>query len=221
MKYDSIFDVVGRIMVGPSSSHTAGACRIAFLAHEILGGIPEHAQIFLHGSFAETYRGHKSDVAIIGGLLGWKSNNEQIPFSFDAAKVQNMEFSFHTTDLGPDYHPNSIKLLLSRGNQILNLIGSSIGGGNILIKEIDGMQAGFNGDMPTLIEVHKDQPGMMAKITACIAEFGLNVSEMHLSRNIRKKVALSWIEFRDPLPNKLKEKLERIPEITQVRIINV
>ncbi|MHA1520707.1 MAG: L-serine ammonia-lyase, iron-sulfur-dependent subunit beta [Promethearchaeota archaeon] len=221
MKYDSIFDVVGRIMVGPSSSHTAGACRIAYMAHKIWGGRPKKADIYLHGSFAETYRGHKSDVAIIGGLLGWKSDNERIPFSFQAAHEKGLKFTFHTTDLGPNYHPNSIKIVLTDGSKNLIVIGSSIGGGNILIKEINGMQAGFDGDLPTLIEVHRDKPGIIAKITGAIALFGMNVSEMHLTRNIRKKVAMSWIEFQNPIPEDLKKVLEKVPEIQQVRIINV
>ena len=221
MKYDSIFDVVGRVMVGPSSSHTAGACRIAYLTYKIWGALPKKADIYLHGSFAETYKGHKSDVAVIAGLLGWKTDNEQIPFSFKAAQEQGLEYMFHITDLGPDYHPNSIKIVITEGNKVLTVIGSSIGGGNIIITEIDGMQAGFNGDLPTLVELHRDKQGMIAKITGAIAQFGLNVSEMHLSRNIRKKVALSWIEFREPIPEDLTTVLEKIPEILQVRIINV
>ena len=221
MKYDSIFDVVGRIMVGPSSSHTAGACRMAYITYKIWGSLPKKADIYLHGSFAETYRGHKSDVAIIGGLLGWKSDNERIPFSFQAAHEKELKFTFHKTDLGPNYHPNSIKIVLADGNKELIVIGSSIGGGNILITEIDGMQAGFDGDSPTLVEVHQDKQGVLAKIASVIAEFGLNVSKMHLSRNIRMKIGLSWIEFPNHIPDDLKPVMEKIPEIQQVRIINV
>ncbi|WP_457558578.1 L-serine ammonia-lyase, iron-sulfur-dependent subunit beta [Candidatus Harpocratesius sp.] len=221
MKYDSIFDVVGHIMVGPSSSHTAGACRIAYIAHLLFSGIPKKAEIYLHGSFAETYLGHKSDVAIIGGLIGYQPDDERIPFSVKTASELNLEYSFITTDLGADYHPNTIKIQLHSEKKSLVVIGSSIGGGNIIIKEIDGMDAGFMADNPTIIEIHQDKPGIIAKITDVIAKLGLNVTEMHLSRDIRKNKALSWLEFQEPVPFALKEQLEKLSAISEVIILNV
>lgn len=221
MKYESIFDVVGHIMVGPSSSHTAGACRIAYIAQILLGDVPKSADVYLHGSFAETFLGHKSDVAIVGGLLGYQPDDERIPFSFEMANEKNLSVTFYQSDLGPDYHPNSIKLVLSSETKKLQVIGSSIGGGNIVIKEIDGMEAGFSAQSPTMIEIHQDRSGMIARITSVIAEFGLSVTEMHLSRNIRQKKALGWFEFQESVPSELKEKLEALPSIDEVIILNV
>ena len=221
MKYDSIFDVVGRIMVGPSSSHTAGACRIGYVSNIIFGGMPLEATIYLHGSFAETYRGHRSDVAIIGGLLGFKPDDERIPFSFQHAKEKTLNFKFEKADLGPDYHPNSIKIIMKSDEKKLSIVGSSIGGGNILIKEIDGLAAGFDADSPTIVEVHDDIPGVLANIASVVSLFDISISEMHLSRNIRKKIALSWIELTKPIPNELISALQKIPEMREVRALNV
>ncbi len=221
MKYDSIFDVVGHIMVGPSSSHTAGACRIGYIANILLGQIPDKAKISLHGSFAETYRGHKTDIALIGGLLGFPPEDERIPNSFKIAEKQGMQYRFAETDLGPDYHPNSVLLELESKKEKLSIIGSSIGGGNIIIKEINGLEAGFNGDSPTIIEIHKDIRGMIANITNAVAMHGLHILEMHLSRNIRKGIALSWIECSAPISDDLITTLRDIPEMINVRCLNV
>lgn len=221
MKYDSIFDVMGNIMVGPSSSHTAGACRIGYIAHRIFGKIPEIARVYLHGSFAETYRGHRSDVAIIAGLLGMPQFDERIPKSFSLAEEAGLSFSFIMRDLGPNYHPNSIMIEMIKGAEKMTIVGSSIGGGKISIKEIDGMEAGFDGDSPTIIERHIDKAGVLAKITSVISIFGLKVTEMHLSRNIRKGIALSWIEIEDPIPQDLIDMIGKIPEILGVRMLDV
>jgi len=221
MKYDSIFDVVGHIMVGPSSSHTAGACRIGYIANILLGQIPDKAKISLHGSFAETYRGHKTDIALIGGLLGFPPEDERIPDSFKLADKKGMKYSFTETDLGPDYHPNSVLLELESKSEKISIIGCSIGGGNIIIREINGLEAGFDGDSPIIIEVHKDVRGMVANITSAIAMHGLQIIEMHLSRNIRKGIALSWIECSGLISDELIESIRDIPEMINVRCLNV
>ncbi len=227
MRYESIFNVIGRILVGPSSSHTAGACRIGYIANILFGQIPKVANIGLHGSFAETARGHKTDVALVGGLLGYLPNDERLPFSFDHAAAAGMMYSFHTIDLGPAAHPNSVKLQLEADKQRLTLVGASVGGGNVSIREIDGLEAGFRGDVPTIIEVHKDSPGVLAKILNVIASFKINVLEMHLSRNVRKKIAMSWMEVAPAQPTsptisaELLQALLDLPEITSVRGLNV
>ncbi len=220
MRYNSVFNVLGRIIVGPSSSHTAGACRIGYIANKIFGKIPKSVNIYLHGSFAETYRGHKTDVALIGGLLGYTPEDTRIPFSFDLASKQNMEFHIKTCDLGSQYHPNSALIEMEDEKSTLSLIGASIGGGNIQILEIDGLEAGFNGNSPTIIEVHKDRRGILAKIMEIISIYGYNVKEMHLSRNIRKKEALSWIEVNKEINSNLIDALNRIKDIRKVRWFN-
>ncbi len=226
MKYDSVFDVLGHTMVGPSSSHTAGACRIGFIAQKIFGGTPKSVDIYLHGSFSETYRGHKTDVALVAGLLGLEPDDPQIPFSFSIAKEKGMDYSINFKDLGSDYHPNSVLLIMhgvspSGESRSQSIIGSSIGGGNIIIKEIDGLEAGFNGDFPTLIEVHKDIPGVLAKIMAKISHHNINVLTMQLSRSVRKKIAMSWIELSETITEKLVNEITAIPEVKNVRWLNV
>jgi L-serine dehydratase len=221
MRYDSIFDVAGHIMVGPSSSHTAGACRIGYIAQLLLGTPPKEVKIFLHGSFADTYRGHKTDVAIIGGLLGFPPYDERLPHSFQLAEKMGLQFTFTFRDLGLDYHPNTVLIEMQTDQETLSIIGSSIGGGNIVIEEINGLEAGFDGNSPTIIEVHKDIRGMLANISSVISMMGLQIKEMHLSRNIRKGIAMSWIECSQSISKEIQEALENIPDMISVRCLNV
>ncbi|MHA1340682.1 MAG: L-serine ammonia-lyase, iron-sulfur-dependent subunit beta [Promethearchaeota archaeon] len=228
MKYDSLFDVVGHIMIGPSSSHTAGACQIAYIARLILIGEDrkdkkiKKAIIKLHGSFAETYKGHGTDKALLGGLLGCKPDDERLRESFNIVKEIGLEFKIEKVDLGADYHPNSVLLeLYDENNTKLEIIGSSIGGGNIIIKEINGMEAGFAADKPTLILINEDKPGVIAKITKIIADFNYNINHMKITQNIPKKMALTWIELSKKIIMDLVNELNKISEIKMVRWLNV
>ncbi|MHA1303158.1 MAG: L-serine ammonia-lyase, iron-sulfur-dependent subunit beta [Candidatus Heimdallarchaeaceae archaeon] len=221
MKYDSLFDVVGHVMVGPSSSHTAGACQISYIAQLLLGSQPKKCTIYLHGSFAETFKGHGTDRAIVAGLLGLKPDDERLRNSFEIAKERGLNYSFEKIDLGADYHPNSVLLKLENEEEKLEIIGSSIGGGNIIIKEINGLEAGFNGDVPTLITMHRDTPGMISKITKKISDYNLNIGSMKVSKNPRKKIAISWIELNDSIPQELGEAIEGIKGMLKVRVLNV
>jgi L-serine dehydratase len=221
MKYSSIFDVIGHIMVGPSSSHTAGACRIGYIANKLLGRIPDSVIITLHGSFAETYQGHGTDKALLAGLLGIPPDDERIRMAFSLAKERNMNYSFIKRDLGAEYHPNSVLIEMKAGSDELSVLGSSIGGGNIIIQEIDGLEAGFTGQMPTLILINRDKIGVLAKVTDSVAKFNLNIATMRVSRNIKKKISLMFLELNQPIPDALVETLIKIPEIVQVRPLNV
>ncbi len=212
-------------MVGPSSSHTAGACRIGFLASKIFGKTPSKVNILLHGSFAETYRGHGTDKAIVAGLLGFPPDDERIRQSHSLAEELGLRYSFKSKDLGADYHSNSVLLELfsESGNKSdnLSIIGSSIGGGNVIIKEINGLEAGFNGDLPTLICINNDVVGVIAKLTEIIADFEMNIANMHVSRDLQKKTALCWIEVNSTIPDNLIMKLEKMKDIILVRALNV
>ena len=221
MKYDSIFDVIGHIMVGPSSSHTFGAGRIGYIAQLILGGPPVRCEIFLHGSFAETYRGHGTDKALLAGILGIPPDDERLRDAFKIAREKNIKYSFKKVDLGADYHPNTVKIILYSKDDKLVIIGSSIGGGNIIIEEIDGMEAGFNGDKATLITIHEDKVGVVAKITSLISSFDLNIEAMRVSRDIRTNRALCWIELNYFIPEELVKELEKLNEVEKVRVLNV
>jgi len=222
MRYDSIFDVVGHIITGPSSSHTAGAARIGFLSRIILGDTPKEAVIYLHGSFAETYRGHGTDKAIIGGLLGFSSDDERIRQSFELASDFNLKFKFKKENLGTKYHPNTAKIEL-RGseNAIITVIGSSIGGGNVIIKEINNLEAGFNADLFTLICIYKDNDQIAGKITRAITKHNLNTWNMHFAKNKEKGISLLWTEMDSKIPKELITYIKNYPEILMVRAINV
>ena len=221
MKYTSIFDVIGHIMVGPSSSHTAGACQIAYVAQILFGKKPNAVKIGLHGSFAETYKGHGTDKAIIGGLLGFDPEDERIKNAFEIANKEGLVYEFELVDLGAEYHPNSVKIEMRDGKDKMTVIGSSIGGGNIIIKEVDGLEAGFGGEPNTLVILNQDKIGALVNIANTLKSYGLNIGSMKISRNLKKKIALTWLEADSAIPENLIEALQEFPEIIWVRIINV
>ncbi|MFX0032644.1 MAG: L-serine ammonia-lyase, iron-sulfur-dependent subunit beta [Candidatus Hodarchaeota archaeon] len=221
MKYTSIFDVIGHIMVGPSSSHTAGACQIAYVAQLLFGKKPKTVKIGLHGSFAETFRGHGTDIAILGGLLGFKPEDERIKNAVEIAEKENLEYSFESVDLGIDYHPNSVIIEMIRGSERMTVIGSSIGGGNIIIKEVDGLDAGFGGEPNTLAILNHDKIAALVNIANTLQKFKLNIGSMKISRNLKKKIALTWLEADSTLSEELIDALKKHPEIIWVRVINV
>ena len=208
-------------MVGPSSSHTAGACKIAFVAQSLFGKKPNNVVIGLHGSFAETYRGHGTDIAILGGLLGFSPEDEKIKNAFEIADNKSLKYKFEIVDLGVEYHPNSVSIEMISDSEKMIVIGSSIGGGNIIIKELDGLEAGFGGEPNTLVILNKDEIGALVNIANTLKTFNLNVGSMKISRNLKKKIALTWLEADSEIPNDLIKELSKHPEIIWVRIINV
>ena len=221
MKYTSIFDVIGHIMVGPSSSHTAGACQIAYVARLLFGRKPKEVKIGLHGSFAETYRGHGTDIALLGGLLGFSPEDERIKDAFELAKKEELIYSFESVDLGAEYHPNSVSIELIDGDDKMIVIGSSIGGGNIEIVEVNDLEAGFGGEPNTLVILNKDKIGALVSIAATLSKYKLNIGAMKISRDIKKKIALTWLESDSVISEEVIKELKKYPEIIWVRIINV
>jgi L-serine dehydratase len=221
VKYTSIFDVIGQIMVGPSSSHTAGACRIAYVARLLYGKKPNKVKIGLHGSFAETYRGHGTDIAILGGLLGFTPEDERIKNAFELAEKEVLVYSFENVDLGSEYHPNSVCIELSDNSDKMIVIGSSIGGGNIEIIEVNGLKAGFGGEPNTLVILNHDKIGTLGNITNTLSKYKLNIGSMRLSRDLKKKIALTWLEADSEISDEVIEALKKYPEIIWVRVINV
>lgn len=221
MKYTSIFDVIGHIMVGPSSSHTAGACQIAYVARLLFGQKPKSVKIGLHGSFAETFHGHGTDIAILGGLLGFTPEDERIKNAIEIAKKEELVYSFELVDLGPDYHPNSVSIEMVKGSERMVVIGSSIGGGNIIIKELNGLEAGFGGEPNTLVILNYDKIGALVNIANTLQKFKLNIGSMKISRDLKKKIALTWLEADSIISEDLIDALKQHPEIIWVRLINV
>lgn len=216
-------DIIGPVMVGPSSSHTAGAVRIGKVSRRLLGENVAAAHIGLFGSFLATGRGHGTDKALIAGLLGMDVDDMAIPDAFDIAKSVGMDFDFYDVDLGEDAHPNSAKLELTGVNgKLLEIVASSIGGGRIVIQELDNLTANFSGDYPTLIVHNLDQPGHVSEVTSMLAHKSVNIATMQLYRSGRGGYAVMVLECDQEVPaealNWLK-KLEGVQKVTYLSLL--
>ncbi len=193
MKYRSVFDIIGPVMVGPSSSHTAGAVRIGQLARRLFGRQPETAQIRFYGSFARTYRGHATDVAVVAGLLDLATDDPRIPDSLALAAQQGMAVQFSPEEAVPA-HPNTVGMTLTAGGQQFTAVGVSLGGGLVQITEVDGFSLRLSGDSPALLIFHRDAYGAVASVTQLLASQRVNINHMEVSRSDRGKMALMVIE---------------------------
>lgn len=191
----NVFDIIGPIMIGPSSSHTAGAVRIGQVARKLLGEEVVEAILQFHGSFAQTYKGHGTDRALVGGLLGFAPDDARIKSSLDIAAQRGLRVCIETVELR-EAHPNTV-IIKMRGlsGKELSVSGSSIGGGNIIITRIDNLEVQIYGDYHTLAVLHQDTAGMVAKVTGFLAEKGINIARMYLSRSRRGGEALMIIEL--------------------------
>ena len=209
----SAFDIIGPIMIGPSSSHTAGAVRLGAMARAILAQEPVTAKIFLHGSFAETYKGHGTNMALAAGLLGMTTDDLRIPRSLELAAVHGLQLEFIPTDLG-DVHPNTVRIeMQGKLGRTAEMMGSSIGGGRIIVTEIDGFAVEISGDYNTLIVVHQDQPGVVAQLTTLLAAAQVNIAQMRVSRQKKGAQALAVMETDQIVDTQLLEMLKRLPAV--------
>lgn len=191
----SIFDMIGPVMIGPSSSHTAGVAKIGFVAHRILGGMPDSADIVFFNSFARTYEGHGSDKAILAGLLGYRPDDERIREAFSHAGQAGMEYRFRSIGNASTLHPNSIRLLLARGEKRVEVLGESLGGGVINIREVDGFTANISGNAHTLIVKAEDRKGTIAFISEVLGHDDCNIATMTVSRKGKNDLACHFIEM--------------------------
>lgn len=206
----SVFQIIGPIMVGPSSSHTAGAVRLGLAARAIAGGQPRSAHILLHGSFAHTYRGHGTDVALVAGLLGMAPDDERIPDSMKWAAEADMDVRLESADLG-DVHPNTVKMeLITASGATVEVTGSSVGGGAIVITRIGKFEVEFTGESHALIVSYKDQPGVIARITSLLATEDVNIGTMNVSREARHGTALAIIQLDQAASPELTAMLSRM-----------
>ena len=216
----NIFDILGPVMVGPSSSHTAGAVRIGLIARRLLGGQPATAKITLSGSFAATGTGHGTDRALVAGLLGMKPDDIRIPDSFALAVEQGLAFTFDKTEL-KEAHPNTAILQLSTaGGRELEVQASSLGGGRIMVNKLDGINVNFNGDSPTLIVHNLDQPGHVAEVTSMLSHKSVNIATMELYRNHRGGYAVMVIETDQDIPAEALRWLSRLEGVIKVTYLN-
>lgn len=197
LKYRSVFDIIGPVMVGPSSSHTAGAARIGKVIRSIFGEQPDSVDIYLYESFAKTYRGHGTDIALVGGLLGMEPDDTRLADSLKIAYENGMEVYFIPKSEKAE-HPNSVKMVLHKGERTLSVTGKSIGGGNIQISELNGFKISLSMGTPTFITVHQDVPGMIAKVTNILSKRGANIGTMTVTRESKGEKAIMIIEVDEP-----------------------
>lgn len=210
VKYRSVFDIIGPIMIGPSSSHTAGATRIGHAARSLLRKQPMWARIRLYGSFARTYRGHGTDVAIVGGILDFDVSDPRIPQAIDAARQTGLHIEI-TPDHSPTEHPNTARVQLANDDEAFELVGISTGGGRIEVVEVNGFPVRLSGDKPAVLIFHRDRPGVIAEVAALIAHRGVNIAHMEVSRRELGGEALMIVEVDQPLVPTLMEDLSASP----------
>ncbi len=176
-----LLETIGPVMIGPSSSHTAGACRLALLARHTLQTPPTRATLTLHGSFAKTARGHGTDRALAAGLLGYTPDDERLPEALGLAEREGLEITFATKDLG-DVHPNTVHFSLTNDNEQVEVVGSSVGGGLVRVFRVDGFEILFTGAYPALLVRHTDRAGVIATVARVLADDAVNIVTLHSSR---------------------------------------
>lgn len=214
---ESIFDILGPVMIGPSSSHTAGAARIARLAASLAGEFSA-ARCVLHGSFAATGKGHGTDVAITAGLLGILESDERLKDALRIAKDAGKKITFETADLG-DVHENTVKIYFDTPDGAHTVTGSSIGGGNIMLTEYDGFEIALSGEYPALVITHYDKRGVIAEVSGILAKFGVNIGVMEVSRQQRGELASMTIQCDGDVPQPAVDKISSIKEVVNVRSV--
>ncbi len=219
MKYRTVFDIIGPVMIGPSSSHTAGAARIGRVARTIFGRLPQDVTITLYGSFAKTYRGHGTDIAIVGGLLDFDTFDERIPNSLELAKKAGINVRFVESEEVPD-HPNTTRIELSDEQGKLELVGISIGGGKMEITEVNGFELKLSGNAPTLLVLHKDQYGAVADVATILATHQINIGFMQVARKEKGLEALMVIETDQAVTEEFQDEILQKSGIYAVTVLD-
>ncbi len=214
------FDILGPIMIGPSSSHTAGAARLAKVASIIAGEKIVKVEFLLHGSFAQTYKGHGTDKALAAGILNMDPWDENLKNSFTIAEEKGIELIFTEADLG-DVHPNTVKFVITKDDgRTTEVTGSSIGGGNIIVINIDDQVVEFTGERPTIITRHRDLPGIISKISSILYEENINIANMRVFRSQKGKMQTMALETDSIITESLMDKIKGLQEIENVKFIN-
>ncbi|WP_411343263.1 L-serine ammonia-lyase, iron-sulfur-dependent subunit beta [Paenibacillus sp. WLX1005] len=220
MRFKNVFNIIGPSMVGPSSSHTAGAARLGRAARQLLGQQPEHVDIILYGSFAETYWGHGTDLALVGGLLDYSTDDDRLPDAAEEADRLGMTIQFDKGS-GNYPHPNFVRLRLRAGEQHAELAGASIGGGNIEIHELNGFDLKGSGQYPTLVVEHMDSKGVLADITRTLSEAELNIGFMDVDRKSRSGEAMTLIELDGVPADEVLTRIVALPHVTRAGVIDL
>ncbi|MBO8171085.1 MAG: L-serine ammonia-lyase, iron-sulfur-dependent, subunit beta [Bacillaceae bacterium] len=218
MKYRSVFDIIGPVMIGPSSSHTAGAARIGRAARKLFNRQPKKAEIYLYGSFAKTYQGHGTDVAIVGGILDFDPHDRRIVDSLKIAEEAGIEITIIPLEEN-QHHPNTATIKLMDDEGEIELTGSSIGGGKIEITNINGFDISLSGNSPALIVFHEDRFGMIASVARILADNRINIGKMEMSRKSRGHDALMIIETDQKVSDQIMDQISNLPHVHHVFVI--
>ncbi|MUK89954.1 L-serine ammonia-lyase, iron-sulfur-dependent, subunit beta [Ornithinibacillus sp. L9] len=215
MKYNSVFDIIGPVMIGPSSSHTAGAARIGLAARNLFGKEPTWARIHLYGSFAKTYKGHGTDFALAGGLLGFKPDDPRMSKALDVAEERGLKVEF-IEDSAKTEHPNTARLIIGKDEESMELVGISIGGGKVEVTELNGFELRLSGNHPAILIMHNDRFGAIASVTKILAKHEINIGHMEVNRKDVGKEALMVIEVDQNVEDDILKELENADHIIRI-----
>ncbi|MCA0376942.1 MAG: L-serine ammonia-lyase, iron-sulfur-dependent subunit beta [Gemmatimonadetes bacterium] len=210
----SLLDIIGPVMVGPSSSHTAGACRLGLLARCLVGGTPERAHIELHGSFARTGEGHGTDKAIVGGLMGFRPDDERLRTALEIMEREGLAYRFEKTTIDDEAHPNTVRITLERAGRTAQMRGASLGAGRVVVQEIDGYPVEVTGNLHTIVLVAHDVKGSVARIAGLLADADLNIATLKLTRKERGGDAFMVIEVDHEPGENVRDALRALPWVT-------
>ncbi len=220
MKTVGVFDILGPIMVGPSSSHTAGAARLGKVARAVADGDIKEVTFLLHGSFGKTYKGHGTDRALVAGILGMEPSDLRLRDSLSIAKEQGIDITFKEIDLG-EAHPNTVKFLITgKGGKKYQMVGSSIGGGGIEVSEVNGEKVEFTGAYPTIIISHVDVPGVVSNVTSLLYDHAINIAFMKVFRSQKGKEAAMVFEVDNEVTDEIIDEIKIMESINKVIRIN-
>lgn len=220
MSFISVFDVIGPNMVGPSSSHTAGACAIAYLAQKMNSGVLKRVDFTLYGSFAKTGHGHGTDRALLGGIMGFSTDDVRIRDSFSIARREGIEFSFTSNETENELHPNTVDIRMENGDgRVMTLRGESLGGGKVRIVRINQVEVDFTGEYNAVIIIQQDRPGVAAHITRCLGDHQVNIAFMRIFRESRGETAYTIVESDERLPDEITAELMANPHVHDVMLI--
>lgn len=220
MSFISVFDVLGPNMIGPSSSHTAGAALIAQLAQKMIAPPIVRVDFTLYGSFAKTYRGHGTDRALLGGIMGFGTDDVRIRDSYAIAQERGLHFSFAPNEVETDIHPNTVDIRMENADGLVMTVrGESLGGGKVRIVRINGVDVDFTGEYNALIVVQQDKPGVVAHITKILSDRGVNIAFMRLFREEKGHTAYTIVESDERLPEGVDKLLLENPNIHDVMVV--
>lgn len=220
MAFISVFDVIGPNMVGPSSSHTAGAASIALLTKKMIGEKVKRIRFTLYGSFAKTYKGHGTDRALVGGILGFETDDERIRDSFELAEAAGLDFSFEIGGEEEDIHPNTVDMEVEGfSGRVLYVRGESLGGGKVRLTRINGVKVYFTGEFHALIVVQRDYPGVVASVTSVLSGYGVNIAYLRVFREEKGGLAYTIVESDEGISEEAVEEMKKNPAIEDIMLV--